>query len=731
VIHFSNQLIFNKSKSITDQDTVWLLLINLFKLASKLSVSSPAVESLASKLTTKLFELIFDDQTTANNPITWLPSDFNQLTRFTIENITQTDNLADYYNNDTILFALINQFIRTIATKRDPATLPLFFRTILFRTALHNSPSLQSFAEIFNFLINSAESLPGFNNPCLIRTLYLNERTAYLYGSYQHQIVANQSPSEITTASIQWLKQIDYTLKLIKLSYSSIDEFILQSSEQPGFLTTESNFWYYLILTGLILNRIELSSLVKAGGNANYELTVKLVHEVKHQLNHLISQTTFLTSILANLNTDTFVKALFDTASTPQFTLQLNNLSYFFVELVESNLQEPNSQLVRQLSESALKITDVLVKAYGGREVPESLIKYYLYDIPFARYSVLSTIAQLNDDMEFYYTLFASLMQQSHTDLLDTLRLFKLNSEIDLSNLKELNFKMGLLVKYSQIFMNFLATNQAFSTSTATAEFIANTFAKQILKLLELFIDLKESSKTTGSAGFFFHYTFTGTADPELDWNKFCLLNNLNRLLKIVFTDYSLKTGQQQQISQFMSEKHWDFVMCFIAAVAQRLNKDNLLVRGETTVQDLLAVDFLDTVVLLVDSLNLRVREDLSGCYPKSVWPEWHQFFSKEILDPILCVYVKLTSYYSALYEVSRYSQSSYLFVLSLGSIKSRVVTGLSRVVCQVPFERLVFNELEATKNLKTVINHLAPNLKHQMRSVQMSSYMVLRNIMR
>jgi len=701
-------------------------------------------------LTAKLFELIFDDDDSSQNPVNWLPDDFNQLTCFTIENITQSDNLVDYYNNDTILFALISQLIRTITTKRDPVSVPLFFRKILFRTTLNNSLSLQSFEEIFYFLIShSVDNLAGFNNSNLIRTLYLNERTTYLYCQYQHQTLANQAKTtELTISTIQWLKQIDYTLKIINISYSSIDEFILEVCSDPGYLTSEPNFWYYLILSGLVLNRLELSSLLKAGGNINYELTIKLVQEVKNQLNNLITQTTFLNSIFNHMDTDKFVTTLFDKKSDIEFIFQLNNLSYFFVELVEDNLCQPNKVLVKELSDSALKITDVLVNTYGNQQVSESLIKYYMYDIPFARYSVLATITQLNDDMEFYYTLFASLIQNNYTELLNTLRLFKLNSEIDLSNLKELNFKVSLLVKYSQIFLSFLTKSQAFSKSIATSEFIANTFSKHIVKLLDLFIDLKESSKiVTGSSGFFFHYTFDETDKSELKWNKFCLLNNFNRLLKIVFTDYSLITGQKQQISQFMSDKQWDFVMCFVAAVAQRLNKDNLLIRGETTVEDLLGVDFLEIVYLLVESLNLRVKEDLSGSYPKSIWTEWHQFFSKEIFDPILSIYVGLSSYYSGLHELSRGLQSNYLFIVSLGSVKSRVMTCLSRVVCQIPFERLVFNELEAklnvldemnkdssiklTANLKTVINHLTPNLKHQISSVQMSSYMVLRSIMR
>lgn len=139
----------------------------------------------------------------------------------------------------------------------------------------------------------------------------------------------------------------------------------------------------------------------------------------------------------------------------------------------------------------------------------ESLIKYYLYDIPFAKYSVMDTISKLNDDLEFYYSLFDSLMEKTHVELLDELKLFKFNkTSFELENLKMLNFKMSILIKYAQIFMELLASDPVFYSNAATGVFIKAKFSRHLLKLIDLYIDLKESNKIEGGNGFFFYYNF-------------------------------------------------------------------------------------------------------------------------------------------------------------------------------------------------------------------------------
>ncbi len=517
----------------------------------------------------------------------------------------------------------------------------------------------------------------------------------------------------------------------------------MQSQSESQFLTSDPTNLYFMILCGLTVAKLETASFIS---DDDYELTNLLVHSVRSELNRLLYETSFLSSMVTSIKLDEFAQVLFSSPESLQ--LELNNLSYFFIELVDSRI-DAHMALVTTLSNFSLALSDVLVQQTGQ----DMIIKYFLYDIPFAKYSVIDTIGKLNNDFGYYYTLFESLIEKVYIELLDEMKLFKLNKEaIDLNNLQSLNFKMSLLIKYCQIFMEFVGTNTVFSANLVTSEFISQKFSRFVLKLIDLFIDMKDFNKANK---YFFYYEFdegAGSDSLALKWNKFLLLNNLNRFFKLVFIDYSLMNTLPQQLSQYLQDRHWDFILCFASAIMHKLKnldfKKAFGQRDRTTSVELLSIDFFDMLILVLNAIKIHVRNNIPGTYPKSVYTEWNAFFSKEIFDPALGLYVELAECYASLHSQLVGKQSNYLLIQSLKSCKIRLVGCLSQIVYQVPMERLLLNDLEMklnvfddqadeslaihlTDKLKTVINHLTPHLKHQMKSIQMSSYKVLKNIMR
>ena len=124
------------------------------------------------------------------------------------------------------------------------------------------------------------------------------------------------------------------------------------------------------------------------------------------------------------------------------------------------------------------------------------------------------------------------------------------------------------------------------------------------------------------------------------------------------------------------------------------------------------------------------------------MYSDWNGFFAKEIFDPLLCIYVKLAEKYTNLAKTNVVTQCA--------------IKKLSSAVSLVPMERLILNVLEPKFNvldldmgaasmspnpkkqvihltdpLKSVINHLTPHLKHEIKSVQMGSFRILKTLMK
>ena len=138
---------------------------------------------------------------------------------------------------------------------------------------------------------------------------------------------------------------------------------------------------------------------------------------------------------------------------------------------------------------------------------------------------------------------------------------------------------------------------------------------------------------------------------------------------------------------------------------------------------------------MLAKCMQFRVRDNRPSTYPKTVFSDWNGFFVKEIFDPIFCLYVKMAETYS--------SEQSCILMRCL-------IKRVSMSASVIPVERLVFNELEPkfnamdlnteslnqsvitlTSSLKTVFNYLVPHLKHELNSIQIGSFKILKKLMK
>jgi hypothetical protein len=80
--------------------------------------------------------------------------------------------------------------------------------------------------------------------------------------------------------------------------------------------------------------------------------------------------------------------------------------------------------------------------AYNLIKSGDFKMKYYLYDIPFAKYSIIRNINQINEEPENYLNMFDQLIYKLKTDLIET-------NLTDFSNLENFNFKFNYYY-YSQ-----------------------------------------------------------------------------------------------------------------------------------------------------------------------------------------------------------------------------------------------------------------------------------------
>lgn len=222
-------------------------------------------------------------------------------------------------------------------------------------------------------------------------------------------------------------------------------------------------------------------------------------------------------------------------------------------------------------------------------------MKFYLYDLSFAKQSVIGNLDSLSQNIDHYYSLFSGLLETTIGRLqFVASQLKSTNDIVELAqNLSQFNTLIDLTTKYAGFYMSMLRGDGAlqvdehlearirdiFNSSQTTLEFIRANLSSGLLKVIEIMIDLKASitnSKMFSPAGYFFYFDPSNSSrfGDDFEWLSMVLLDKLNSLLSLLFVDYRLHVTNAnfvQQLSQYLKEKHWDFILCYSAELAQKI----------------------------------------------------------------------------------------------------------------------------------------------------------------
>lgn len=774
---FSIDMIFNKS-NLLDLKLLWQLIINHLIFKDRLDIHKQIQDANTAKIKTNLNNLINKLIEEFMTKYAWeLKENYQDIINFISDNLsTNTDNI-DSFELNKIIIDLIGHFeivLSNLKIQDDKEWSQVFYSQVLL-----NLNGSVTFKDLFNNILFSNLNNDSINKN-LIGKFYLNKRLNYLYSNYQFQLVKPEDDkNNKSVIDSTFLKNINYSLTILN-NY-------LKTRHQNKSLFEDSYDWIYLLTSCIILSKIDSNELFLPSINNKDNIPFhffqnrKLIKSIQNEFKKLIFQTKFLKLKLYTDNLDDLIDEIFSQKDENYTRLEINNLSLLITCLVDMTIEKPidNEDLVNIIHTFSRDLFLKLTEKSDEIRITEEEIKLYIYDIPFAKHSVIDNLNKLGENVQHYYSLFSNLINEQVKQLSESVDKFKLlNKSYDpnefLINIKTFNFNLDILTKYLTIYLSLLNKKpnsnspidvklyQILNCNEITLQFIKNNLSTNLIKILDLFIDLKQSittaNKTTNPPYFFyFDFNLNKSTDDELKWEQFIQIDKLNSFLQLFFVDFKLNiTSLQQQPLQQLSNlclnnnKHWDFILCYVSCISQAVNKLDQTILDKSHVQ-ILNINFFTLLNSLIKCIHYKVRDDMNGSYPKTVYSDWHGFFAKELLDPLLCLFVKYAN--SSVSQTT--SDTFYTHNIQMDSLKRILIKKLSEVVALIPFERLLFNELEAkfnvldleisnlnvktsktnlinlTDQLKTVINHLVPHLKHQLKSVQLCSYKILRSLMK
>lgn len=365
----------------------------------------------------------------------------------------------------------------------------------------------------------------------------------------------------------------------------------------------------------------------------------------------------------------------------------------------------------------------------------DEIIKFYLYDLSFAKHSVLSNLDALRQNIDHYFTVFGGLIQLK-TDQLESI-VSQLILSKDSNQLSKFTSLLDLLTKYIGFFISMLQSIEmdsfgkkvfeVFNCSGQTVDFIANNLSKNILRIIEFVANLKTVTKNIDSL-FFLNL-------KNINWTGLVMIDRLNAFLSLFFRLYRLSCDAYEQISKYFDHKHWDFVLCYLTELAQCLDPS-----GNAHLY-LVFCSYSNLLNRVTQTVNQSISQTVTN--NKNVYSEWSGFFEKEIFDKLLLHYVNL---------VEQKKSDNELVVL-----RNLVLESLGSAVTQISFERLQNNKLEVRLNvldvdlevislsptgtkkipvislndkLISVINIFVPMLRDELACVQWNAYRILRTVM-
>jgi hypothetical protein len=595
-------------------------------------------------------------------------------------------------------------------------------------------------------------------NGAIFSKLYLDKNLNYLYSDMYYKLL-NSSLSGSYDFNLQHLNQLNYILTLLNsyfkhsaLNHSEFASRIINDTGKCIHLLSK-NDWFYFLNSLLIIDLYgERSLSLNVSAVKNYEEVKNLLRDMISQFDKLVFENDFMRHLLDILNAENNNQNFLDLVLSGS-RIELNNVSLFlhgFVNKMMSSNLEKNRKIVDSLSRFATN----LFKSSNGE-----ILILFLYEIPFARYSILQSLDKVKENVEHYYNVFANLIENiintKLTVVIEQLKELTIQ-ESQSSLLSAFNSTLNVLTKYVSLYFKLVAESAEpdskfytiFNMSVKTNDFLQNVLSRLLMRILDLFCDLKASLKSPN--GYFYFFNFEKDplgSDLELRWNQISFLDKLSVFMGLFFTQLN---KNHKEMSIYLNEKHWDFILCYASSIVQGLNRTLAKHETETYLQ-LFAINFFGFLKSVIKTIKYRVSVDSDDFYPKNIHSDWCGFFSKEVFDPLLQTYVRLA--------ISNESSSQLKPYLSNQSLKYEtylVLNQISVLISEITFDRLLLNQLEPKFNvldmnlsvalgqktvaqaavklpdsLKTLLNYLIPNLKHQDMSVQLSSYAILRTIMK
>ena len=449
--------------------------------------------------------------------------------------------------------------------------------------------------------------------------------------------------------------------------------------------------------------------------------------------------------------------------------MALYHLSLLITSLVdmEARLAAPLGALAQRLMTCVPRVAQ---STSACRLPVELLSKLHLLDLPFAKTSVSSRLAEMLDvddekntaavaaaSMRAYFDLFVRLVEQQIGHMADSfarltqilaINITSSSSDVDAA-LDSLNFHLDIVIKYVAVYLDLLvAGDTKLNTSEQTAVFHSR-LAASLTSVLDMFTLLKgeltsAAAHMRSSCGpylFFFEFS-----SADCRWPTLVMLDKLNAFLSLFFVDFRLVNSREpQQLSQHLLDKHWDFAFCYAASVLANMKKQQRRTLNTVRVQTM-SVGFLTMLHALVKCMHGAARDNTSGTYAATIYADWTGFFAGELFAPLLVLFVKQID------ESASTSKQLQLYYDNLRTTCTQrtICATLGELVTLMSYEQLVLAaaSLEPKLNildvattgggalllsdpLHTLVNHLVAGLTSRLASLQLASYKLLRSLMR
>ncbi|RNA12496.1 E3 ubiquitin- ligase listerin [Brachionus plicatilis] len=528
------------------------------------------------------------------------------------------------------------------------------------------------------------------NNSDLISKLYLDNRYNYLFTELYSQLIIHKKPDP------EWLSDSN----LNKITFS-LSQFNFALSQETNFLHHD---WYHLILSSILIDKFYTGT--------------KNVCLFRSELHSLFFEKNFIYSLVENLtDSDDFVANNFQPST---IISDLNKFSLLLTYLIDLKYDKKIESVVKNF----------MVKLSQTYPDEEESIKLFLMDVPFAKQSIMDNLEFLVDNIDHYYYLFESVLQQlvlKLEELTHALDILNKDQHVSLLefNLNKFSFILNILSKYVTIYFDFLKEKNdskldVIFKSEKTIVFMQTKLSDYMKRVLDFFIKLKESinknldvlvqnlSLEQLGSGYFFYFNYSTEPQTRLNWEELNFGIKLNSFLGLFF-------DESCELSSHLNNQQWDFLLCYSSAMSHRL-KSPLTQNKDKLYLNLASVKFYQYLHQMIEYLNFRLSDS-------QIRTDWREFFSKEILDPVLIIFTNL-------------AQSCELDFT--GNI---LLNTISNLMGEMSYDRLLNHELEPKFNvmdldvsfsdkIKTIFNYFVPFLKYKIAPIQLGAYKVLRVFM-